>query len=558
MWATCLAVLVLLCIITWPLAAQLGQSLPGDYGDPLFVTWVMGWVNGRIIDGAFQGFWDANIFFPERHTLAYSESFIGQSLMVLPVYWFTQNAILSYNVAFILTFVLTGASTFLFTRALVGSVVGAMVAVIVATFNEYRLVWSLAHLHTLSLHWWLFALFSLHRYFVTDRRRYLVATAASLVALHLSSVYYTAYCAPLFVVFALAEAIRSGRWRTGRVWLELWATAAVVTISISPFLLPYMAVQQRLGVERSIAELNAATLDHWAAVLPGLSAPLVLAPIGLVGAVFIHRLRYAMALTLVMLALAFWLSLGVEVRRGGVVLDWPGLYTVLYRYVPGFTALGVPHRYASMVFLFSGVATAIGLAAIEWRSRRAAQVVAVLALLVFLKHSVPSPIMLNFAWPSPDLVNPAPAYLTPHNALPTIYQAVDSLRPTAVLAELPFGDHWYDLRYMYFSAMHRRQLLNGYSGIFPPSYLARQRVLARPLLDPGASAQALAGATHVVVHRAAWTDDTGARVSAWLEQFGATLIAEADEAALYELPVRENYAKRRLRRDVRSRRRDPR
>ena len=544
-WATCLAVLALLFIITWPLAAQLGRSLPGDYGDPLFVTWVMGWVNRRITDGAFRGFWDANIFFPERHTLAYSEHFIGQSLMVLPVYWFTKNLILSYNVAFILTFVLTGAGTFLLTRALVGSVLGAMVAAIIATFNEYRLVWALAHLHTLSLHWWLFALYSVHRYFVTDRRRYLLGTAACLVALHLSSVYYTAYCAPLFVIFTVAESIRSGRWRSGRVWLELWATAAVVAVAILPFLLPYMTVQRQLGVERSLAEVaqNAATLDHYAAALPGIATPLSLALVGLTGAALVRRLRYAVAVTAILLTLAFWLSLGPEVRRGGVALEWPGLYTVLYQYVPGFTAFRVPARYASIVFLFLGIAAATGIAAIEWRWRRLAQIVAVGSLLVFLKYSVPSPLHLNLELPSPVLANPAPAYLSPRNSLPVIYQAVDSLRPGAILAELPFGDPWYDLRYMYFSALHQRRLLNGYSGLFPPSYLARQRVLARPLLDPEASAQAIGGATHVIVHRAAWTDDTGARVSTWLEQFGATLIAEGDGAALYELPVRYDFAK---------------
>jgi hypothetical protein len=52
LWATALAVLALLGILTWPLAAQLGRSLPGNYGDPLFVTWVMGWVNSRITAGA--------------------------------------------------------------------------------------------------------------------------------------------------------------------------------------------------------------------------------------------------------------------------------------------------------------------------------------------------------------------------------------------------------------------------------------------------------------------------------------------------------------------------
>lgn len=545
-WAVALGVLVLLGIISWPLAAQLGSSLPGDYGDPLFVTWVLGWVNGRITDGAFRGFWDANIFFPERSTLAFSEHFIGQAVTVLPVYWFTGNLILSYNVAFILTFVLTGASTFLLARALTASAVGAMAAVIIATFNEYRLVWSLSHLHTLSLHWWLFALYGVHRYFVTDRRGYLAGTAAALVALHLSSVYYTAYCAPLFAVFVAAEAIRTGRWRSGRVWLELWATAAVVAVSIIPFLLPYIAVQQRLGVERPMAEVvqGAATLDHYAAALPGIAAPLVLTVVGVIGALFVRRLRYAIAVTVLLLALAFWLSLGPEIRRGGITLDWPGLYAVLYRTVPGFDALRVPARYASLVFLFLGIGAAIGLAAIEARSRRFAQAVAVVALLVFLKYSVPVPMMLNVELPSAVLASPAPAHLTPRAELPAIYQAVDALRPTAILAELPFGDYWYDLRYQYFSAIHGRRILNGYSGIFPPSYVGRQRVLARPLLDPGASAQAIGGATHVVVHRQAWRDDTGTHVAAWLEQFGATLIADADGAALYELPVRENYAQR--------------
>ena len=61
-------------------------------------------------------------------------------------------------------------------------------------------------------------------------------------------------------------------------------------------------------------------------------------------------------------------------------------------------------------------------------------------------------------------------------------------------------------------------------------------------LDPAASAQALGGATHVIVHRAGWPDDTGFKVSAWLEQFGATMLADVDGAVLYELPVRQQHA----------------
>ena len=539
------ALLVVTVVLTWPLALQLHRSLPGDYGDPLFVSWVMAWVNGQLTALTLDGFWNANIFFPERTTLAFSEHFVAQSVMVWPVYAMTGNPILSYNIAFLLTFVLTGLGTFLLTRALTGSAVAASLAAFVAAFNEYRLVYEVAHLHTLSIHFLPFALYALHRYFHTDRRRYLVGAAVSLVGLNLSSIYYMAYCAPLVALFALVELVRLGRWRTARVWLELWAAAAFVLVATSPFLLPYMDVQQRLGVSRSLAEVigYSATLDHYRLALPGLAPALALAAVAVVAALADRPSRWITAAMLSFVALSFWLSLGPVPQGGGQALGWPGLYGVFHDYVPGYSGLRVPARFAMLFFVFLAVLAALGVAAIERGWRAAGVVVSIAVIAVILVQAKPATFPVNQLLPSEGLTNPPPAYLTPSPNLPPIYQAVESLRSGAVLAELPFGDPFYDLRYMYFSATHRRRLLNGYSGIFPPSYLARQRVLVRPFLDPRASAQAIGGATHVVVHRGAWPDDTGARLAAWLEQSGATLIAEGDGAVLYELPVRENFAR---------------
>jgi hypothetical protein len=544
--AVAAALLVVTLVITWPLAVQLNRSLPGDYGDPLFVSWVMAWVNGQLSAATLDGFWNANIFFPERTTLAFSEHFVAQSVMVWPVYALTGNPILSYNIAFLLTFVLTGLGIFLLTRALTGSVVAAILAGMVAAFNEYRLVYEVAHLHTLSIHFLPFALYALHRYFQTDRRRYLAGAAVSLVALNLSSIYYMAYCAPLVVLFALTELVRFARWRTARVWLELWAAAAFVLVATSPFLLPYMDVQQRLGVARSLAEVigYSATLDHYRLALPGLAPALALAAVAVVAALANRSVRWITAALLILVGLSFWLSLGPVPQSGGQALGWPGLYGVFHDYVPGYSGLRVPARFAMLFFVFLAVLAGAGVAAIERGWRAAGVVVSIAVIAMVLVQAKPATFPVNQVLPSEGLTNPPPAYLTPTPDLPPIYQAVASLRAGAVLAELPFGDPFYDLRYMYFSATHRRQLLNGYSGIFPPSYLARQRVLARPLLDPEASAQAIGGASHVIVHRGGWTDDTGARVSAWLEQFGATLIAEGDGAALYELPLREGLAAR--------------
>jgi hypothetical protein len=68
-------------------------------------------------------------------------------------------------------------------------------------------------------------------------------------------------------------------------------------------------------------------------------------------------------------------------------------------------------------------------------------------------------------------------------------------------------------------------------------------VLLNPVLDPEASARAIGGATHVVVHRAAWKDNTGTVIGAWLEAYGARAIGEGDGAVLYELPLREGIAR---------------
>ena len=43
-WLAAAAFTALTVAGTWPLARVLATSLPADYGDPLFVTWVMAWV----------------------------------------------------------------------------------------------------------------------------------------------------------------------------------------------------------------------------------------------------------------------------------------------------------------------------------------------------------------------------------------------------------------------------------------------------------------------------------------------------------------------------------
>jgi len=118
--------------MTWPLARGLARDLPGDFGDPLFTSWVLAWDATHL----GRGLWNANIFYPHPLALAYSEHFLPQALQVLPIYAVTKNPILCYNLLFLSTFVLSGLGMFLLGRELTGSAAAGWVAGLAYAFTR--------------------------------------------------------------------------------------------------------------------------------------------------------------------------------------------------------------------------------------------------------------------------------------------------------------------------------------------------------------------------------------------------------------------------------------
>jgi len=192
----------------------------------------------------------------------------------------------------------------------------------------------------------------------------------------------------------------------------------------------------------------------------------------------------------------------------------------------------------AMVFALAlAVLGGYGARAIERTCRRSGLVLAAASLL-FLVEVSPVPIKLNGTWSVGDL-NPPPVPLIAAGGPPAIYQAVRALPPHAVLAEFPFGEEQYDLRYMVYSAAHWRPLLNGYSGGFPRSYAVNRAGLGRVLDDPDTAWRVLtaSGATHAIVHEGIYQEGRGARVSAWLTAHGAREVSAFGEDRLFELPL---------------------
>jgi hypothetical protein len=203
--------------------------------------------------------------------------------------------------------------------------------------------------------------------------------------------------------------------------------------------------------------------------------------------------------------------------------------------VPGFDGLRVPARFAMLVWLFGAGAAAYGVIALD-RWRRAGQGTIVLLSAVILAEAWTAPMLVNGMSPLAGVVTPG-GPLDVGSRTPAIYTRVAALPPSAVLAEFPFGVEDYELRYMLASAVHRRAILNGYSGGFPLSYVQARAVLGRVLDDPDRAWEVLRarGVTHVVVHEAAFLDGDGPRVSAWLTSRGARLVSRQSGDRLFAL-----------------------
>lgn len=231
---------------------------------------------------------------------------------------------------------------------------------------------------------------------------------------------------------------------------------------------------------------------------------------------------------------AAWLSLGPRPHSLGRELNAPAPYALLYDHVPGFDGLRVPARFAAIVMLGLSVLAGFG---VRDLARKGAGPVMLAALgLVFLAESNPAPIPVNLT--SADRLRPPPPRVFPLAEAPAVYRYVDGLPADTVLVELPFGDTTWELRYVYYSTVHWRPLVNGYSGGFPASYLRLRSRLDDPRRAPAEAWQALSasGATHLVLHEMAYEPTELDEIRRWLLTHGAEPLARFGSSVVYRLP----------------------
>jgi hypothetical protein len=221
------------------------------------------------------------------------------------------------------------------------------------------------------------------------------------------------------------------------------------------------------------------------------------------------------------------LALGPQIAVEGRLIS-PGPYAWLLDYLPGFDGLRVPARYVMLVTLFLAVLAGIGASALIGRARRWGTICAIAAAVFMLVEVWPGRFPTNVPLTQSDEdsergLEVAAGELRVGRDIPPIYKVIRDSPGTVVLIEFPFGDPAWDLHSVFYAGYHRQKLVNGFSGFFPDSQQHLIEMLNWRTREPETAWRAVSGsgATHALVHEAAFSDSRGRDLIDWLFASGA-------------------------------------
>ena len=170
-----------------------------------------------------------------------------------------------------------------------------------------------------------------------------------------------------------------------------------------------------------------------------------------------------------------------------LALCFPVVFVPLSHLVPGLSGLRVPSRFFAIASFPLAALVACGAGRLLARVPRRGRA-AVAALLAGVVCFELAPQRLSWHW------------LPEKAQFPPLYHWLAAEGDGPIL-ELPFHDGHRELPYVYYSTLHRRPLVNGYSGYEPPTYRRLREICCWPVPDEAALAELRRlGVSALVVH----------------------------------------------------------
>ena len=489
-------------LLTYPLPFKAGTTLIGSDPDIDLFMWTLAWDTHAFIHHPLSIF-DANIYYPFRHTLAYSENLIGSAVFAAPVLWVTQNPVLALNAVTLVSLVLCALGGYVLGRRLGLSHAGAFICGLVYAFAPARF-FRLSQLHLTAVQWIPFTLAFLHGYLDRGRRRDLWLALAFFSLQAITSGHGAVYC--LMAVaglvayrFAFVDAfdLRRRIRDAGIAGVLLLAPAALIIV-------PYRTVQIEMGLRRPLGDQaptpesflaspthlqtfllsffpDAHVMERASGILfPGIltvllaliafvpERPTVRPPLGAGSLDRWHLRIYYGVLTL----------LSVLLATGAL---WPYVY-----WLPGMNFIRVPSRFMILAMMGLAVLAAIGFDRVRAAVRPGWQrplAFTMSALLIAESAAIP------FTGVPYEV------------SLPAADRWLNGQPKPFVVAEVPVVllDR-YQTTYMLHAMAHWQKTVHGYSGMRPALHETLYRQLQRFPDDESLERLMELNVTYVVVH----------------------------------------------------------
>ncbi len=594
-------------LATYPLVTGMEHYVK-NLGDPLLNVWILNWDIHKFLTGA-SNFFDANIFYPDTNTLAYSDHLIAQAVIALPVFLVTREPIFIYNFLFILSFVLSGLGMYCLVFHLTGNRFGAFLSGFIFAFCPFRFG-HLGHLQVLTMQWIPFTFLFFHRFIEQNKILDLILLAVFFIFQALSCSYYAFFLSVVILISFIFLILN--RKINRKKFLMLVSAGALTGLILFPFFYPYYKFKKEMQFKRNLSEvelysarpsnylatptgnrllgkLTEKFVSGEAQLFPGITVLLlaVMATFRIKGKkeegeikkfrvkfnkildvfilfncllivvlqkwggfdfktalfnVSIHSLRNPVYIC-VFLVILRWLNSRDRKRfialsyRGNLYLTLalfsfifslgPALlgsdnqklinlpYLFLYNHIPGFAGLRVPARWGCLVIFSLSVLAGFGVKRV-FNSFQKKQTVLkwgtgglFLALLICESIYIP----INY-----DKVNIETPYFC---------RWLAEQKGNFSIVELPMpvdaSRVYYECMYMYWSIYHWKNLVNGYSGFFPPSYWPMNKVLQQfPNVDSVKLLNAL-GIKYVIVHFKMIDEEQTGRIKTQLSEFDGSL-----------------------------------
>jgi hypothetical protein len=139
--------MLLAVAMTWPLAKDLDDVIPHDTGDPLLLTYILGWVGHALRENP-AGIWDTNSFWPLTDAYLFTDTLMGYAPAALLATSPT-SALVVYNVLYMGSFALAFLGAYALLRQLGARVAGSTVAAAAFAYAPWKLGQA-GHLQVLS------------------------------------------------------------------------------------------------------------------------------------------------------------------------------------------------------------------------------------------------------------------------------------------------------------------------------------------------------------------------------------------------------------------------